>query len=254
MLRRLPFSGGTALQGSSRAANASAGIGLVGVACFALGPAAIQIGLASPLLGFRIFLLGTLLGLLAVVLGVLGLWLSRPVSGGEGRGRATVGLGLGFTLVAITAIAALSAGRVPTINDISTDLENPPVFPEAASLAADAGRDLSYPGEVFARQQRAGYPDLAPIRLQRSPTQTFRDARRVATELGWEVIREDAEGGILQAIDVTRIFRFVDDIVIRIRPEQAGCVVDLRSRSREGRGDLGANADRIRAFRDRIGD
>ena len=47
---------------------------------------------------------------------------------------------------------------------------------------------------------------------------------------------------------MTAIFRFVDDIAIRVRPTASGTVVDVRSKSRDGRGDLGANAERIRAF------
>ena len=44
---------------------------------------------------------------------------------------------------------------------------------------------------------------------------------------------------------MTRLFRFVDDVAIRVRPRGAGSVVDLRSNSRVGGGDLGANAERI---------
>jgi uncharacterized protein (DUF1499 family) len=51
---------------------------------------------------------------------------------------------------------------------------------------------------------------------------------------------------------VTRIFRFVDDIVVRVRPSNGGSIVDVRSKSRDGRGDMGANAARIRAFRDKL--
>ncbi len=56
--------------------------------------------------------------------------------------------------------------------------------------------------------------------------------------------------GVFEAVEVTRIFRFVDDIVVRVRmsPGGNGSVVDVRSKSRDGRGDLGANAARIRAF------
>jgi uncharacterized protein (DUF1499 family) len=40
----------------------------------------------------------------------------------------------------------------------------------------------------------------------------------------------------------------VDDIRVRVRPSGEGSVVDVRSKSRVGRGDVGANAARIRAF------
>jgi len=41
---------------------------------------------------------------------------------------------------------------------------------------------------------------------------------------------------------------FKDDVVIRVRTNAEGSLVDLRSVSRVGRSDLGANAARIRAF------
>ena len=74
---------------------------------------------------------------------------------------------------------------------------------------------------------------------------TFETAR----ELGWEVVGVDPAAGTLLARDTTRIFRFVDDVVVRVRSaEGGGSLVDVRSKSRDGRGDLGANAARIRAF------
>ena len=60
--------------------------------------------------------------------------------------------------------------------------------------------------------------------------------------------------GRIEASDRTLVFRFVDDVVIRLRPARGGGTqLDVRSKSRDGRGDLGANAGRIRAFRDALG-
>jgi len=42
--------------------------------------------------------------------------------------------------------------------------------------------------------------------------------------------------------------RFHDDFAVRVRPDDGGAVVDMRSKSRDGKGDLGANAERIRSF------
>ena len=47
-------------------------------------------------------------------------------------------------------------------------------------------------------------------------------------------------------------FGFVDDIVIRVRATESGSEVDLRSVSRVGRSDLGANAARIEAFAEKF--
>ena len=46
---------------------------------------------------------------------------------------------------------------------------------------------------------------------------------------------------------------FKDDIVIRISREGDSSIIDLRSVSRVGVSDLGANAKRIRAFKAQFG-
>jgi uncharacterized protein (DUF1499 family) len=47
---------------------------------------------------------------------------------------------------------------------------------------------------------------------------------------------------------VTGLFRFVDDVTVWVSEEAGEAVVKVRSKSRVGKGDLGANAKRIRAF------
>jgi len=44
------------------------------------------------------------------------------------------------------------------------------------------------------------------------------------------------------------IFRFVDDVSVRVRPDTGGAKIDVRSKSRDGKGDIGTNARRIRTF------
>ncbi len=53
---------------------------------------------------------------------------------------------------------------------------------------------------------------------------------------------------MIEATDTTLWFGFKDDVAIRIRPDGSGSRIDVRSVSRVGRSDLGANARRIRAF------
>ena len=76
-------------------------------------------------------------------------------------------------------------------------------------------------------------------------------ARRGQRVLGLEQFTVPHELG--SSAGTTRIFRFVDDVVVRVRPaEGGGAIVDVRSKSRDGRGDLGANAARIRAFAEKL--
>jgi uncharacterized protein (DUF1499 family) len=55
---------------------------------------------------------------------------------------------------------------------------------------------------------------------------------------------------VIEAVDTTAVMAFKDDVAIRVRGGAQGTQIDLRSASRVGEGDLGANAKRIRAFLD----
>ncbi len=237
-------------QSPSPIARGSAILGCVGVALLAIGPVLIQLGALSPFLGFRCFMLGALVGLLAALLGGIALWMTRASTGRSGRGHAAIGAAMGLGSLVIVILGVGSSAGLPAINDITTDPTDPPLFRAAQEQPANAGRDLSYPGEEFASQQRSAYPDLQPILVETSAKVTFERVRATAANLGWEIVAENADDGVLEAKETTRVFRFVDDVVVRVRPSDSGSVVDVRSKSRDGRGDLGANATRIRRFRD----
>jgi len=231
-------------------ATAGAALGVVAAAAMLLGAGGAFLGLVPSAPAFRVFGLGFLLGVLTLLVSLVGVWRTRSAASRPGRGRALLGLGVGAVAGAILVRTALVSGTLPAINDITTDPEDPPRFEAARELA---GEDTSYPGESFARQQRAAYPELESIRLDLPPARALERAEAAARELGWTVVDVDPAAGRLEAYDVTTLFRFVDDVVVRVRPgPDGGSVVDVRSRSRDGKGDLGANARRIRAFRDAL--
>jgi len=66
--------------------------------------------------------------------------------------------------------------------------------------------------------------------------------------MGWQIAAVDPAEGRLEATATTKWMGFKDDIVVRIRPDGSGSRVDVRSVSRVGRSDVGANAKRIREF------
>ena len=65
-----------------------------------------------------------------------------------------------------------------------------------------------------------------------------------AQAMGLRIVSSDAKQGRIEAVDTTFWFGFKDDVVIRCQDFR----VDLRSISRVGRSDLGANAKRIEQF------
>ncbi len=149
-------------------------------------------------------------------------------------------------VIAGITIIAQGAGR-PVIHDISTDSLDPPHFDAVLALRGPAANPLTRDAQTDAAQ-RAGYPGLSAIESSLAPEAAFTQALNTARSLGWQIHQSDAARGTLEASETTFWFGFTDDIVIRVRPHNGGSRIDLRSVSRVGRGDLGANARRILRF------
>ena len=148
---------------------------------------------------------------------------------------------------AVLLLVAMQGRDVPPIHDITTDLQDPPLFEAAPALRGDDTNSLELKPEVM-EQQRDAYPDLRTITSPRSYASSYNLALITARDLGWEITREDPNAGFIEAVDTTAIMAFKDDVVIRVRTNAEGSLVDLRSASRVGISDLGANAARIERF------
>lgn len=207
---------------------------------------AVQLGAAKPMAAFNAFLVALLSAFVSLVLGLVCLYTSRahPLA----RRGAIRGLIFPAVLLVIASVPLIRAGGVPNINDITTDVDHPPRFHHAQKFDANEGVDLEFPSQ-FGPTIRREYPDLQSVHLEIPMYVAYDRAERAAKRLGWELSVMIPKNGKLEATDTSRVFRFVDDIVVRARADpQGGSIVDIRSRSRDGVGDLGANAARIRAF------
>lgn len=144
------------------------------------------------------------------------------------------------------------AASVPEIHDITTDTLNPPVFDNLVALRKGASNDLVYEyqgsAEKLAELQRAAYPDLRPLTSALSVNQAVERTVGILKEQGLEVINVDHVNGIVEATATSCWYGFKDDVVVRIQVTDQGSRIDLRSVSRVGRSDVGANATRIRSF------
>jgi uncharacterized protein (DUF1499 family) len=159
-----------------------------------------------------------------------------------------VGAGLTFNFLQWQA-----TGRgVPPIHDISTDTRNPPEFVDILPLRANAPNPPEYAGAETAALQQEAYPDLQPIRLQADRDAVYVAALDVVRSTGWALVSQVPAEGRIEATDTTRYFGFKDDVVIRIVEDNGETVVDVRSKSRLGRSDVGTNARRIRSFREKL--
>ena len=158
--------------------------------------------------------------------------------------------GLVISIMALSAPVSmwLTARSVPPIHDISTDTETPPQFTMLMKLRKETDNPLEYGGPGIAKLQHEAYPDIQPLMLEVSPAMAFERALSVAQGMRWKINHYSLEDGFIEATDTTFWFGFKDDIVVRIAPHDSGSRIDVRSVSRVGKSDLGANAKRIRAF------
>lgn len=183
----------------------------------------------------------------AVVLFALSL--RSPAGGAAYSGLAALVLA---AMVASMYMNQAAPPEGPLMNDITTDLEDPPEFNAVVPLRPEGSNPAEYGGPEVAANQREVHPEVQPIETGLPPDEAFGRALEVAEAMGWNIVAEDAEAGIIEAVATTRFFRFKDDVVVRVRPSAQGSRVDLRSHSRIGRSDLGKNAARIMEFRERF--
>ena len=242
------------------------------VGLWILGAGLVLAALAGPLNRFHLVGVGAALMTLAIGLGVTVLGTATTIVGvlfATAKGTripgtaAVVGIIIGLAVTAYVLSWVERARTSPPINDITTDLANPPKFVAAIALRerAHATVPAQYRSEVpgpggkmidVPQLQREYYPYVKPLFLALPPAQALARARRVAEALGWRIDAYVPADGRLEATAHTFFFDFKDDIVVRVRPHGTGSRVDVRSESRVGLSDLGTNAARIRLFLSRM--
>lgn len=166
----------------------------------------------------------------------------------QGAVWGAVGLALAAVTVLIPWGHLRVARSVPPIHDITTDTDDPPAFTAILALRADAPNPPEYGGPDVAAQQKQGYPELGPVHFPDSQAAVYDAVVETVRELGWEVVAGSSSDGRIEATDTTFWFGFKDDVVVRLTPTPDGTQVDVRSVSRVGRSDVGANAARIHHF------
>ncbi len=241
----------------------------IGWAIFAGGAGAILWGLFSAigagwgLWGWRSGFTGVtwsfFLSLAIVLLSLVYWWWQRRKNY---RGNRLLQLaGLAFALVYAGWITSyiFKARSVPAIHDISTDLADPPQF-RALELRKDnwdniPGEDDAdmrglNPQQRWRRLHQEAYGDIRTVRVEQPVAQVLEKAERLAEGRGWDIASIRPSEGRIEATATTSLFRFKDDVVVRVRPTENGngSIVDMRSVSRVGQSDIGANAERVRSF------
>lgn len=213
---------------------------LVGGA-FVMSVPAIHLGVASPGAGFRVAMLAGATGALtALVL------LAR---GPRRAGALLPALAPALFLASLV----VTARQHPVLNDVSTAPTDPPVYPHPQDIPPGvAARPTAEAIEASAR----AHPSLNSIQVPGTdPRVVEARVRDLLADLGLEVTPVPPGRGpegvprevAVHATETSKLFRFVDDVVVRVRQVEPGRVrIDVRSRSRVGRSDLGANVARVR--------
>ena len=219
-------------------------IGIVG------SPVAHRLGWLPLGPAFLILLLSVVVSFITVVVGIVAA-VRDPTAVLNGRSLITYLISVGAVIGPLWAVVP-ALGK-PAIHDITTDTTDPPQFNAVIPLRSGSPNSVEYAGAELARMQQAAYPDLTSLVLTRSASEVLQQVEAVAQELNWNVVAIDTERGQLEATDTTFWFGFKDDVVVRIRQNIDGDTrIDVRSTSRVGVGDLGANADRIRNLLSRL--
>lgn len=223
-----------------------AGIGILGILAFFGGVLGAYTRILGPGPGFGLFAVGMLISVFTVIAGFIDL----TKNGSSWR--------TGVLVCALLPVASLIYGAVdgrkyPVLNDVSTNMDIPPAFVHAKKLEENAGRDMSFPLE-FKPLIEQHYSDLEPQISTETIDDTHQRAISVINGLStWEIGATDITSDkiLIEGTITSEVFGFVDDyIIVLTRPGSGGCVVDMRSKSRMGKGDFGQNAAHIRQFFD----
>jgi hypothetical protein len=201
---------------------------------------------------YAVLALGFSLAALAVIAAVaafMAIWRD----GRKGGGAAARGLIVGLVVLAMPAIGAWKVVSYPRLNDISTDLEDPPEFRFAVLDRTPADEPVGPLNAEEIAVHKDAYPDIVSRHYPVSTARVYQEARAMVDGRGWQILSarepsEEDETGSIEAVAVTTFFAFRQDVAIRIVPDGDGSLVDMRSAARNGAHDLGADAERVRRF------
>jgi uncharacterized protein (DUF1499 family) len=241
----------------SRAALWAPRVAWFALAVTLMAVAVIRFGLVELMPGVAALVAGLFLAVEAAGLALFAfvrIWME----GRRGLGKAIRGLVLALLILGYPGYFAVRALIRPPLNDVSTDIDDPPTFSRSrAALEARGGRIPPDVTPDVRRLQRQAYPQIAPLTLDLPAEQVYDLVRRAAQSRGWQIIEAARPGGRvglgrLEAVDRTFLLRLPDDITVRIRPRADGARIDVRSASRIGQHDLGQNAQRIQRFLEEV--
>jgi uncharacterized protein (DUF1499 family) len=220
--------------------------GVVAAVCLPLGALGAKVGIWGFQGGFMLLAVGTVLATIAFFLGIVAYVVCINKKLIPERKSILVGVAISAVILVVMGMQFSAATSVPAIHNISTDTERPPQFDTLVAVReAEGANPLAYDAAALAAPQRQAYPYVKPLISAEPPAVMLDRAVQVLEDMGVEIVDVNETAGRVEATATTFWFGFKDDVVVRVRPEGSGSVVDVRSVSRVGQSDLGANARRI---------
>jgi uncharacterized protein (DUF1499 family) len=154
--------------------------------------------------------------------------------------------------------------NAPPIHEVTTDFDNPPAFVDIVPLrvATNAANPPEYVPVIkgFGRTvdvmqtQKDVYPDIQPLRFEGMNYEAvFEKALQGVEDMTWTLVSANPQLGRIEAYEKTAWFGFIDDVVIRVEETPMAYEIDIRSKSRVGFGDIGANAARVMKYLQKVG-
>lgn len=226
--------------------------GVIALVCLPLGALGTKLGLWQFTGGFILLAVGAVLAAAVFFLGLIAVVFTSIRRMAAERASAAIGFVLSVVVLGVLGSQYMAGASVPAIHNITTDLANPPQFATLVAVREAEGANPLELSEEVAAQHRSAYPQLKPLISPSSATDMFGQALSVVEGMGMAVADANPTAGRIEATDETFWFGFKDDVVIRIRAQGSGSVVDVRSVSRVGQSDLGKNAQRISEILDAL--
>ncbi|MEM7191269.1 MAG: DUF1499 domain-containing protein [Pseudomonadota bacterium] len=212
---------------------------------FELGtPAAINLVIVS--------MAGLAIAVLIAFVSLIRIWFGGQTGAGNDFAAIIVGLiGLAFPVYLISKALLL-----PVINDVQTSPADPLQFTVLTEQRPADANPLGAQSFEAAALQAQAYPDIGPIVVDRPAAAVFTVVNEAVKQLGWDVVVNETPGesgvGRIEATDTTLVMGYTDDVVVRVKGNGGSAIIDMRSVSRYGKSDLGANAARIEAFEEAV--
>lgn len=191
-------------------------------------------------------LVGLLLAILLAVISLVRIWFG----GQTGALEAFTAIFISLLGLAPPVYFLHYAVTRPPLTEVQTTPGEPLNFKMLNTVRPADANPLHPADDSHAEEQEEAYPDIGPMLLERSAPEVFSIVQEAVERLGWNIALSEPPGesgvGHIEATTRSLIMGLTDDVIVQVKGDDAHAVIDVRSVSRYGSRDLGANAERVR--------